>query len=284
MNAYIDSTQLWLPPLPPDPNTPKLTAELRPNASKMPLFNTDMPIADWASTQLNFHPDPVQTEIFNAATHRLILCCTRQWGKSSIAAIKALHLALRKPGALILFTSASYKQSAELLRKFRGYATQLTGTKCKGDGIHPGSTVLPNGSRILALPQSPATVRCYSAVDLIVIDEAAFVIDEMHAALTPMLATSDGDLWLLSSPNGRTGEFHKIWTANEPGWHKFSVNALECPRIKPEFLERERRAKGLAIFNQEYMCQFASAKNQTIEQHHIDAAFRGDYPAMNFPK
>lgn len=277
MNAYIDATQLWLPPLPPEPNQYMLTAELRPNSIKAPLFNTDMPIADWARTQLNFHPDPVQTEIFNSNTHRLILCCTRQWGKSSIAAIKALHLALRKPGALILFTSASYKQSAELLRKFRAYATQLTGARCKGDGIHPGSTVLPNGSRILALPQSPATVRCYSAVDLI-------VIDEMHATLTPMLATSDGDLWLLSSPNGRTGEFHQIWTANDPAWRKYSVNALECPRISTEFLDSERRAKGLAIFNQEYMCQFANSKNQTILQHHIDAAFRGDYPAMNFPK
>ena len=274
MTAYIESDQLWLQPLAPCPNDQTATAELRPDA----------PIAEWARTQLNFHADPVQAGILNSDTHRLILCCTRQWGKSSIAAIKALHLALRKPGALILFAAASYKQSAELLRKFKTYATQVTRSKCKGDGINPGSIVLPNGSRVLALPQSPSTVRCYSSVDLIVVDEAAFVDDEMHAALTPMLAISNGDLWLLSSPNGRAGEFYKIWTGTDPAWRKISVNAKQCPRIRPEFLESERRAKGLAVFNQEYMCQFASAKNQRIEQHHIDAAFRGDYPAMNFPK
>jgi len=284
MNAYIDANQLWLPPLPPEPNAFKLTAELRPKSAALPKFDSAIPVADWARTLLDFQPDPVQTEIFSANTHRLILCCTRQWGKSSVAAIKALHLACRKPGALILFTSASLKQSAELLRKFRLYATMLLGVKCKGDGIHPGSTVLPNGSRILALPQSPSTIRCYSAVDLIVIDEAAFVIDEMHAALTPMLATSNGELWLLSSPNGRAGEFHKIWTGNEPGWRKFSVNALECPRISAEFLETERRAKGQDVFNREYMCQFSGTTRQTIDPTIIEAAFRGNYPAAQFDK
>lgn len=274
MTAYIDATQLWLTPLPPDPRA----VALHPNS-----IDPSMPIAAWAQSNLNFHPDPVQTEIFNADTSRLILCCTRQWGKSTVAAIKALHLALRQPGALILFASPSYNQSAELLRKFRQFAARLSGVKCKGDGIHPGSTVLPNGSRVLALPQSPATVRCYSAVDLIVIDEAAFVIDEMHAALTPMLAASGGQLWLLSSPNGPSGEFHKIWTANDPNWRKFSVNALQCARIKPAFLESERRAKGLALFGREYMCQFTGIGSQTIEHEHIDAAFCGDYPAMIFP-
>ena len=39
-------------------------------------------------------------------------------------------------------------------------------------------------------------------------------------------------------------------------WFRMSVPATECPRIRAEFLEEERRAMGAAWFAQEYMCEF----------------------------
>jgi phage FluMu gp28-like protein len=239
--------------------------------------NPSLSVSDWAAQHLGFQADPVQSEILNADTHRLILCCTRQWGKSSIAAIKALHFAMCKPGAFILFAAASYNQAAELLRCFRKYAAQLTGAKATQGAIN-----LPNGSRILAVPQSPATVRCYAAVDVIVIDEAAFVVDEMYNALSPMLATSNGQLWLLSSANGTTGEFYKTWTKGSNLWRKYKVTADECPRISRQFLASEKESKGDTIFNREYMCQFTAGAGGTINPSDIKDAFRGDYPAMRF--
>ena len=276
MNYRIPAQHAWQPALPP----PTHTAVLRPNAGP---FNPKLPIAEWAKLSLHFHADPVQAEILNQPTHRLLLCATRQWGKSTVAAIKALHLAYSKPGALILFKSESLKQSAELLRKFRVYATRLTGLTLKGDRLHPGSIVLPNGSRILALPQSLNALRSYSAVDLIVVDDAAFVNDGAHKALTSMLAVSNGQLWLLSHANTQSGEFYKLWSAASPAWSKWTITALECPRITKEFLAAERLAKGEMIFNQEYMCRFAVHGDNGINRKKIEAAFHGDYPAMQFP-
>jgi hypothetical protein len=52
--------------------------------------------------------------------------------------------------------------------------------------------LLPNGSRMVGLPGKADTVRGYSAVSLMVIDEAAWVCDEMYRAVTPMLAVGKG--------------------------------------------------------------------------------------------
>ena len=262
-------------PTPPLPSPARALKQAPPDG---------IPVATWAAQALGFQPDPIQTEILNTHSPRLILCCTRQWGKSSVAAVKALHLAAAKPGAFILIASASFKQSAELLRVIRRHAEKLLGARCKGDGINRGAIVLPNESRILALPQSPDTVRCFSAVDVIIIDEAAFVETEMHDALSPMLATTNGQLWLLSSANTTTGEFYKIWRGNGPEWRRFKVTAPECPRISPEFLAAERAAKGEAVFNREYMCDFTAIATVGVPESVVDDAFRGDVPAVTLPK
>ena len=49
---------------------------------------------------------------------------------------------------------------------------------------------LANGSRIIALPGTEKTIRGYAAADLVVIDEAARVEDDLLTAVRPMLAAA----------------------------------------------------------------------------------------------
>ena len=65
-----------------------------------------------------------------------------------------------------------------------------------------------NGSRILSLPGTEKTVRCYSGVVLLIIDEAARVDDALYRAGRPMLAVSKGRLSAFSTPFGKRGWFH----------------------------------------------------------------------------
>ena len=95
-----------------------------------------------------------------------------------------------------------------------------------------------------ALPGSEATVRGFSAVSLLLVDEASRVEDEMYLAIRPMLAVSEGTLWLMSTPYGKRGFFWEAWERGGPEWERVRVPATECPRIRPEFLEEERRAMG----------------------------------------
>ena len=112
-----------------------------------------------------------------------------------------------------------------------------------------------NGSRIEALPGSEKTIRGYSGVGLLILDEAARVDDALYYAVRPMLAVSGGSLMMLSTPFGKRGVFFEEWQGGK-GWERYEVPATECPRISPGFLAEEREALSARVFRQEYECSF----------------------------
>ena len=63
---------------------------------------------------------------------------------------------------------------------------------------------LGNGSRIVSLPGKEATIRGYSDVALLVIDEAARVDEDLYVAVRPMLAVSGGRLLAALNPRRAT--------------------------------------------------------------------------------
>ena len=102
------------------------------------------------------------------------------------------------------------------MRKAAEFARRL-GMRPKGDGDNEISLELPNGSRIVGLPGNEATVRGFSAVSLLLVDEAARVSDELYMAIRPMLAVSGGALWLMSTPFGKRGFFYETWRNGAEG-------------------------------------------------------------------
>ena len=96
--------------------------------------------------------------------------------------------------------------------------------------------------------------------------------DELYHALRPMLATTNGAVWLLSTPRNRTGFFYDEWSSstNLESWVKFMVTAGDCPRISQEFLEEERKLHGAALFNREYHCDFGYSGQSFFEMDAVD--------------
>ncbi len=84
--------------------------------------------------------------------------------------------------------------------------------------------------------------------------------DDLYTAIRPMLATNQGRLVLLSTPNGKLGHFYKIWTEGGREWLKIKVTADQIPRISPEFLANERLNMTEAQFRQEYFGEFMEAE------------------------
>ena len=209
-------------------------------------------------------PDPWQAELLRAAARQLLLLCCRQAGKSTAAAVLALHAALYRAPALVLLLSPSLRQSQELYRKVRdGYAA-LGALAPRATEATALRLELANGSRIVSLPGKEATVRGFSGVDLLVVDEAARVPDALYQAVRPMLAVSGGRLALLSTPFGRRGFFWREWAEGGDGWHRVRITAEACPRIPPAWLERERAAIGEWWFRQEYGCEFVDAQDHVF--------------------
>ena len=111
-----------------------------------------MTAAEFARSRLGFRGDGKQEAVLNSGGKRGILNCSRQWGKSTVTAAKAVHRAYMEAQCLVLVASPSERQSGEFLRKAAEFLRRL-GIRPRGDGDNAISLMLPNGSRI-ATPES----------------------------------------------------------------------------------------------------------------------------------
>ncbi len=232
---------------------------------------------EFAAAKLGFIADAAQERVLRGA-RRGIVNCTRQWGKSTVLAAKAVHRAETRAGCLVLVMSPSLRQSGEFLRKAEEFVRRM-GMAVRGDGDNALSIAFPNGSRIVGLPGVERTVRGFSNVSLMLIDEAARAPDELYRAMRPALATGDGDLWLMSTPNGKRGFFWEEWERGGPEWERIRVPAEECPRISARFLAEER-SKGEQWYRQEYGCEFLDHDGAVFPGDLIEGAFQGDFDPL----
>jgi len=236
-------------------------------------------VMEFFTERLGMEPEERQVEVLRCAGKRVIVNCSRQWGKSTLAAGKALHRAVAEPGCLVLVASPTERQSAEFLRKVKALAVQAR-ERVSGDGDNRISLRLGNGSRIVGLPGTEGTVRGFSAVSLLIIDEASRVSDVMYQALRPMLAVSEGDLWMLSTPMGKRGFFYETWAHGE-GWERFETPATACLRISAAFLEEERRVLGVDWFRQEYLCESEDTVSGVFARELVESAIKDEVPPLD---
>lgn len=222
----------------------------------------------FAVEALALKPDPWQERVLRSSSRRMMLNCSRQAGKSTIASALALHRALFFEQSLVLLLSPSLRQSSELFRKVLDLLAKLPNAPDRREDNRLSLTI-GNGSRIVSLPSSEATVRGFSGVSLIIEDEAAFVPDELYAAVRPMLAVSGGRLILMSTPNGKRGHFFCEWSAPEGSWERIRITASEVPRISAEFLVEERRSLGAWRYAQEYEGAFAEGDDQLFRYEDV---------------
>jgi hypothetical protein len=228
-------------------------------------------------------PDSWQRDLLESSSDRVLLNCCRQSGKSTMTAIVALHRALYHPGSLILCLAPALRQSQELFAKIAGFYRDL-GRPVSPIGERKLSLELENGSRIITLPGTEKTIRGFSGVSLLIVDEAARVEDELYFAVRPMLAVSGGTLIMLSTPYGQRGIFYQEWTGGDSReWQRFRVSADQVPRISPEFLSEERRALGSRWFEQEYMCVFGELEGAIFSREAIDRMFDTEYKLLFDP-
>ena len=244
---------------------------MTPTDVAVDLFLQLVDISYFGRRRCGFRCDRQQSELFYKTGSRVMLNCSRQSGKSTITALKALHCAYWRPNCTIVVTAPIKQQTREFLRKVRQFAA-IAGLAKSGDKF---SVLLHNGSRIVGVAADEDTIRSFSSVALVVIDEAARVDDEVYFSLLPMLAVSGGSLWILSTPKGKRGFFHHEW-AKSPGWVKFSVKASDCPRIPEQFLEEQKARMGARLYAQEYECLFVELNRGLFDPDVVHKAFRKD--------
>jgi Terminase large subunit, T4likevirus-type, N-terminal len=192
--------------------------------------------------KMGLEPDPWQRDVLENRHPRLLLNCCRQAGKSTVVAALALAEAIFIPGTTVLLVSRSFRQASELFRKIKDFHFKV------GEFLkyrrNANELVLKGNSRIVCLPCKEETIRGFSGVDLLLLDEAARIPDDLYRAVRPMLAVSGGRMICLSTPYGKRGFYWDAWEHGGDDWARIQIAADQLPRIDPKFLESERRGLG----------------------------------------
>jgi hypothetical protein len=173
-------------------------------------------------TRAQQSPDPWQAELLRGQDQRVIILASRQCGKSTVSAALAIRAAVMQANAPVLLLSPSLRQSGELFKKIVSIYDAI-GRPVPVARETALQLELTNGSRIVSLPGAEGTVRGFSGVALLIIDEASRVSDALYYAVRPMLAVSNGQLVALSTPFGQRGWFFDEWTSQ-------GANARASPR------------------------------------------------------
>ncbi len=230
--------------------------------------------------RVGFRPDDWQAEMLRSSAQGVLLNCSRQSGKSTGTALLTVHSGIYLPDTLVLVLSPSLRQSSELFRKVLDFYGALDAAD-QTEAETKLTLELKNGSRIVSLPGKEGTIRGFSGVGLLIVDEASRVPDALYYAIRPMLAVSGGRILALSTPFGKRGWWFNEWTEGGDYWHRIEVPASRCPRITPEFLEQERRTLGDWWFQQEYNCQFMDAQTAAFSYDDVQETLSEGVAAWN---
>lgn len=227
--------------------------------------NPDPP-SIWAQSVLGFKPQNVQAEVLDFEGPRLILCCPRQWGKSTVIALKALHYAIHHPGHEILVVSDSEDHAGIIVQKLIANASMLGihGRRAHGKQY---SIELPNGAKVFAVAHNLSAPVGYTA-HIVIVDEAAMVDDTVFAYVSRTLARTDGAMWLLSTPRGQTGLFYNIWHDKDTRYHKVKATLEDASYLSPAFVQEQKRLFP-ATYKQDFLCEFQQAPGRLLSRERI---------------
>lgn len=214
-----------------------------------------------------------------ATKGNMAICSGRQVGKSTVIAIDAGDYALNNAKKTIMIISATERQALLLFEKVLShiYLKDKKLIKKGKDRPTKHSLKLVNGTVIHCLPtgDSGYGIRGYT-IDRLYADEAHFIKEDVWAAVTPMLATTGGDIILLSTPFGTTGYFHRCF--HDKNFTSFHISTEEVAESRTEpqrtnliqFLKDEKQRMGKLQYQQEYLGLFVGGIQRMFSDELID--------------
>ncbi|WP_083444319.1 terminase family protein [Gordonia sp. w5E2] len=211
-----------------------------------------------------------------------IVCAGRQVGKSRLLAVLALHQAFTVPGSLTLLVSAGETASLRLLDECGTLATKAPILRGSVVDDHKTTLTLSNGSRIVSVPASERQIRGW-AVDLLIIDEAGFVAEDIWRAAEPAVIARRGRVVLSSSPWGNPQHFfRRLWTLGRvpdtkvASWHWPSIVS---PLISDEDLTDIEAREPSNYFAREYLAEWPDEAGAYFSTNEIESA-TADYELL----
>lgn len=229
---------------------------------------------------------PYQRAVIADTALRIIILKARQIGISTAICFRALLEASRRKHHDVMLASTSLREAKELIRIISKFVAIAKRTATGWQHVECSKTKIefPNGSRILALPA--LSIRSRSGT--VILDEAALIKRdwEVWEGLAPVAeAQPDLRIILISTPFGKRGLFHAIWTDREgiyQDWSRHKIDVRQAAREGwPGDPEDIRSRYASDVFAQEFLCQFTTDDNQYFPHKLLMEAQRDEFDEWN---
>lgn len=189
----------------------------------------------WAAAELQFVAEPRQAEALDATAPRLAVRAARQWGKSTLLAIKALHTAVFHPGSSILVLTLSPRNAALFAFTLHRFAARLGHPRRVIPGI-PNSLLLPNGATVRVESRAMRASGLTGPATVILID------GEDPALPVPAILRPGGTIWFFATPCGEAGFFYDLWRNDAfSHWARLHATVDDVPTLDPAYIDERTR-------------------------------------------
>lgn len=201
-------------------------------------------------------------EVFTKDYHNkiFVIKASRQVGKSVLMESVILKIALEKPRSQSYYITPTFKQSRKI---FRELFNAVRDTKfCHKASESTLEIIFSNGSVITFLSaEQKDALRGYTASGCLVIDECAFISDDVINDVLPYIDANKSPLFLISTPFFKTGAFFEYFIDGQSqtnpyivsfDWSKYDKSDI----LSPERLEFYRKKMPKNKFMNEYMGEF----------------------------
>lgn len=188
---------------------------------------------------------------------RFVVVARRQCGKSILAIIELIKFSLEYIGTSVVVEPTR----AQSLRVMKQLTKFLEGSGTISS-VNQSTLIITfaNGSEILfKSAEQRDSLRGFTVTNLLVIDEAAFITDDIFQILYPTTDANAAPILIISTPLFCSGEFYKQFTTKNDLIHTFDWSKYDTSKYLPqETLEMYRQQLTPLKFQTEYEGRFVT--------------------------
>ncbi len=236
---------------------------------------------DWLSPI--WKPHPGQLAFLEARAKTKVLACGRRWGKTDACAVQILSKLTDDKPRRQLIIAPTKAQAKMIYKRIVSLIKRLLNKDLWFQKFIDIPTFRDSDMEITI---GHHTICARSAgqkhnlrgdeADHIAVDEAAFVTREViDEVLSPMMATTDGELTLISTPKG-TNHFYEQFSEGIKTDHDkdefFSLQSpsSDNPMVIANFLEKQKKLLSASAYQTEYEAKFVQHDGYVFSREAVE--------------
>jgi hypothetical protein len=210
---------------------------------------------------VGYQPHKAQISVHNSEARFRIVCAGRRMGKSLLASRECMTRSIT-PNQRIWIVAPTYELTKKVFREvFWGFHRNIP-RWIKKSSESELKIELVNDSIIECKSADNPISLIGEGVNFLIIDEASRIQENVwQEALRPTLTDTQGDVLLISTPQGMNWFQQMFIRGQDPSetqYKSWQFPSIANPYLKKEEIEEAKRTLPERVFKQEYLAEFVS--------------------------